>query len=319
MHTSALHMYSIGIAVENKPTDSRFLNVTPIELISALDGELNFNPVEEVFKGVNDKGEPYEVSVTTENSISCEWLPLGTNRFTPPDIRRGEYIEIFRLGDSDQFYWRCMGLRDNLRRLETVIYVFNASPDLNAEGIDPETCYFMEINTHQGQVTLSTSKANGEKATYRAQFNGNEGKFVIEDDIGNYIFLDSVERILTLFNVDETEIRLDKTNLFINVPEDTTMDVGQNVLLTVGGNITTIVKGDVETRVEGSITTQVDQDWNFTCGQTVTMDITTSMSLNVPNLSMSTDTTNISATAGITLQSGGTSFSVTPSGLAGVG
>ena len=46
MQMSQLRPYSIGVASENKPLDTRHLNVAPIEMLSALDGEIKFDPDE---------------------------------------------------------------------------------------------------------------------------------------------------------------------------------------------------------------------------------------------------------------------------------
>lgn len=244
MNVSQLTRYSIGIAAENKPLNSRELNATPVESLSALDGEINFNPTETTVVGTDTDGSRYEVTTTQDVTLTCEWLPLASNRVTPPDIRRGELVEIYRLADTDQYFWRCMGLRDHLRRLETAIYAFNASPNQNSPGLDPETCYFLEISAHRKVVTFSTSKANGEPYGYSFQVNTGEGNFVFEDDIGNNIYVNSGESLVELLNSSDTVLQLSKENIYGKANRDIrlqckdfTLTAGNNIAVEAGANI----------------------------------------------------------------------------------
>jgi hypothetical protein len=237
MQVSQLVPYSIGIAAENKPLNTRTLNVTPIEVLSALDGELNFNPTSTTSVGTDSAGNRYEVKATVDNTITAEWYPGNSNRVTPPDIRRGELIDIFRLADSDQYYWRCMGLRDDLRRLETVIFAFNGSPKEGGKGIDFDTCYFLEISTHKKLVTFQTSQANGEPFRYTFQINADEGRTVLTDDVGNYFELDSAKTNLRLENIDGTHLELNRKDIKGYAPNNIDLKADNNISLTAGKDI----------------------------------------------------------------------------------
>ncbi|MFO5736435.1 hypothetical protein, partial [Klebsiella pneumoniae] len=71
---------------------------------------------------------------------------------TPPVLMRGEKIAIYRLGDTSQFYWRSMGLSNDLRTLESVVYTFNASLSPGGAGKNFDTCYFMQVSAHVKHV-----------------------------------------------------------------------------------------------------------------------------------------------------------------------
>lgn len=238
MQISQLVPYSLGIAAENKPLTTRHLNITPTELLPALDGEINFNPTTETFSGVDSVGDPYEVSVNKDVSISAEWLPMGSNRVTPPDVRRGEPIMIYRLADSDRYYWQCMGLRDDLRRLETVILAINANPDPSSgRGIDVSECYFLEVSSHQKLITLGTSKANGEPFSYTMQLNTGSGEFTVEDDIGNHLYLNSGRAFWEMTNADGSYYQLDRQTINISAPTVINMEAGSSIILQAGDGI----------------------------------------------------------------------------------
>lgn len=238
MQASQLTLFSIGIAAENKPLDTRKLNVTPIESLPAIDGEINYSPTEHTSVGYDEEGNRYEVKATTDVSLTAEWMPGGTNRVTPPDIRRGELVEIWQVGDSDQYLWRCMGLRDDLRRLETVIFAFNASPNENSPGIDVSTCYFLEVSAHKKLVTFATSQANGEPFGYTMQFNTGSGQVTLEDTIGNSLHLDSGKVFWEMINSDGTLLQLDRKSIYAKADENIELRAGNDIYAEAGKNVT---------------------------------------------------------------------------------
>lgn len=221
--------YSLGVAAENKSLTSRHLAITPHEITPGLDGEISFNPEEKIFSGFDKDGNEYQTKVTEDSSITAEWIPFGSNRFIPPDVRRGEPVMIYRLADTDRYYWRCLGLRDDLRRLETVIYAFNANPDENANGISLDNCYYIEISTHQKLITLGTSQANGEPYGYAIQLDTGEGKFSLEDTLGNMMHLDTGRILWEFINAAETHVKLDKEHIYMFAHNSIEMEGSQLV------------------------------------------------------------------------------------------
>ena len=169
--TSQFKVYSYGIAADNKAISSKILNVSPIEIIPMADGELASNPNDVKSSGVDKDGNSYQSNITNDNVIECTWLPFGTNRVTAPDVRRGEPVLIWNYGNTDKYYWTSLGLADDLRRLETVVYAINGNPSTDSKEFDPEDHYFLETSTHSKQITLRTSNKNGEPFKYVFQFN----------------------------------------------------------------------------------------------------------------------------------------------------
>lgn len=229
MNASAFHLHSLGIAVENKPRASRSLNVLPSETANATDGEVKLNPIQETFKGTDSNGEAYQVKTTSERSLVCEWLPSEDNRATPPDIMRNEWIEIWRKGDSDEYYWRSMGIKNGLRALESAVYTYNASPNPAGGGVDFKTCYFLAFSAHDKHVTLGTSKANGEPYAYTFQINTGKGEVTLTDDIGNEFEVVSKENRLQFKNADGTLFKVERQHIDMVAAEYIQMKVGGTV------------------------------------------------------------------------------------------
>jgi hypothetical protein len=219
--SSAFKQYAFGKAANNKELNSNLLEVTPIEILPLLNGRLNTETEELTYEGVNAEGISEKLTINIKSSITCKWLQWGSNRDTAPDVRRGERIMIYRYADSvDQFYWVPTGLDEHLRRLETVVWLFSADPDgLSDEGKTAENSYSISVSTHSKQITIQTVKLNNEPYAYTIQINADYGALVFQDDVGNYIQLDSPETKITLMNADTTEVSLDKKNLYMYAPD----------------------------------------------------------------------------------------------------
>lgn len=242
---SKLRFYSLGIVAENKLLSSKDVEVTPVEEMPIMDGELAPVAVDYKSKAVDKLGSSYETIVETTTTIKAKWLPLGAgNRITAPDVRRGELVVLYKFGDTDQYFWTTQNEDLRLRKLETVIYAFSATSNESAE-MNAQTFYFFEISTHKKIITLHTSKDNGEPFGYDIQLDTGNGKLVITDDVGNYILLDSSQTRIQLKNVDGSEYDMVKTNLMVRVPQNITFHANHfivNAVTTING-FTTLTKG----------------------------------------------------------------------------
>lgn len=216
---SLFRLVSFAYAAENKALDSEYLEVVPIEINPFLNGDVLPNPTDLNSTGKDSQNNEYMVKVTSANSIKAKWLQWGSNRATPPDVMRGERILLYQYESTDNYYWISPGLDDHLRRLETVIYLYSATPAVNVDKRTPENCYCLEVSTHQKTITLSTSKANGEPYAYIAQINANEGTVTIADDSDNFIQLDSDERSIALTNQDQSLVKIDKKSIYLKAAD----------------------------------------------------------------------------------------------------
>ena len=243
MHISQLVPFAIGTAAENKKLRSHELIVLPQEVLPFVDGELKENPTPLEFSGTDSKGQAYQGKITTDNVIRALWLPESSNRVTSPDVRRGERIVLYRFGDSDQYYWRPMGLDDHLRKLETIIFAISATKDESKKTLDIESCYFVEMSSHTKQITVHTSKANGEAFAYDFQIDADLSKVLLTDDGGNYFLLDSANTHIRMENADGTYYELDKQKIKGYAPQTIDFIAGQRMSVTVGGTKMTWLPG----------------------------------------------------------------------------
>lgn len=240
---SKIRFYSLGIVGENKKLSSKEVEVTPIEEMPMLDGEIAPVATDYKAKAVDKLGSSYETTVQTTTTLKAKWLPIGAaNRISAPDVRRGEYVILYKFGDTDQYFWSTLNEDIKLRKLETVIYAFSGTTN-EASEINDKTYYFIEISTHKRLITLHTSKDNGEPFGYDIQLDTGNGKLVITDDAGNYVMLDSTLAQIMLRNVDESTFDMKGPNLSISIPK--TIDIKCNDFKLNTNNSTSIESGTV--------------------------------------------------------------------------
>lgn len=257
---SIFRLVSIGTSKENKPRNSFTLNVLMNEQAMATDGEIKFDPKEVVREWQDNVGTTHQVKTTQERSVPCEWLPSEDNRATPPDIMRNELVEVWRLGDSDKYYWRSLALKNGLRALESVVYTWNASPNPGGGGIDFDTCYFMAISAHDKQFTIGTSKANGEPNAWRLQFNTAQSEFTLTDQNGQEFEIVSSEKKLQLKNVDGTYIKIEGQEIEMSANAKITLKVGgTSYVMTPEGIVETTTKYELNATAQATFSSQLIQ------------------------------------------------------------
>lgn len=224
MGLSKLEVYSLGIVAANKELSSNTIEVTPIEQTTMVSGELTDNMDKQSAKGQDQYGRDYEVSATTTNTVKAKWLAIGCpNRVTPPDVRRGEQVVLYKFADTDEgIYWATWSQDMMSRRLETVTYAFSGTA-VEGVPVDASNTYYMEVSTHNGHVMLHTSQANGEFTTYDIVLDAKNGRFSIQDGIGNQFFLDSPSNQFHLENADGSFI--DVTKMAVKIFTSESVDI----------------------------------------------------------------------------------------------
>lgn len=210
---SLLKLYSIGIVAENKGRDTDWIKVVPIEIIPMVDGELDGTVTNASITGKDNIGVGYAAQVDASVTISARWFPEGnSNRITSPDVRKGEKVKIYRYGNTDDYRWTPINNDYNLRKLETVTYLFSGTKEENVES-NLDNSYYFQVSTHDKIVRLHTSNSNGEPFQYDIEINTGTGKLVITDDVGNYIAINSKQSQIEFKNKDNTKILLDKKDI----------------------------------------------------------------------------------------------------------
>jgi hypothetical protein len=216
--TSKLRYYSMGIVAANKVLSSKVIEVTPIEHLPFVNGQLTDTGTSVTSSGTDVNGVAYNTQVASSVTIQATWMPEGdSNRQTAPDVRRGEYVKLYQFADADQYYWTTSGLPAQ-RKLETVVHAYSGSSN-EKEDLSAKNSYYHEISTHTGTITLHTSKANGEFTTYDLQLNAAAGYFRFQDGLGNSLIIDSTQNMFQYQNTDGSILQILGTAMKFVAPD----------------------------------------------------------------------------------------------------
>ena len=279
--------YSIGIVAANKPLTSMEIEVTPREDLTMANGEVTDNLSTANSKGKDADGASFETTTRSSTTLSARWLPLGSNRKTAPDVRRGEKVMIWKFADADKYYWSSLEYNAKLRKLETVIFAISNTQDEDADA-DGDNTYFFEFSTHNKRVHLHTSVSDGEPFGYDFMFDTKNGSVTLKDTIDNLIHLDSAAKRIVLKNATGSYMDLFDKDLFINVV--------QHMVTKVGGDMTTIVTGKYSLKAEGGYMTETPK------ADFVTPTLSTSEDFNVCKNTQMVGTLNVGQEATISGQ-----------------
>ena len=273
--SSGLKLYSLGIVTKAKVRGDDFIEVTPIEDFSMDKGGLSPDSKEYKVSTPDQHGVSKPSSIKGGSVIKAKWVPFGhSNRETSPDVQPSETVILFRFADTSDYYWTTMMREPELRRLETVRYAFSNQPSGLAP-YDNDSSYWFEVNTADKTITLHTSDNDGEVVKYDIELDTRNGTLEIKDDLGNNIFLESVEGRLTTTTANEVIVNTQRfvinasQSIEFNTPtittnsESSTINASEhteNAASTVTGGLsvsgggagTASISGDVQ--VNGNIT-----------------------------------------------------------------
>jgi len=195
---SSLKFYCYGRAAADKdPADvksiedlnSRTLEVLPLEDAPLFVGEYNDQTQEITSTAYTQNGTAYTTSVSAACSVKAYWMDFNNpNRVAPPNVKKGEMIALYKLADSETYFWMTLGDDSYLRRCETAIFLFGADPN-NEPSLD--NAYYLLISGHFNKFILHTSANNGEVTTYDVAIEGKEGILHLRDGLGNEFLIDS--------------------------------------------------------------------------------------------------------------------------------
>ena len=264
----------VGVVLEDKNDGSKNILVHLQEEFPTAEGDISPLHTNTEYSGVDMHGVAYKHVLQSNTGIKAIWKETP-NRLTAPDVRAGQQVDIYQVGDGDMFYWEELGRTKNLKRAERALYGWNASgADITADdSVTDHNHYTMDVNAKGGNITLLTSKNNGEYCGYTIQLDTKNGHVLISDDIGN------------VFNLDSK-----KSNLLMQSAKGGTVSIkGPDVILqgkALIGNFETIslagktlIKGDTtingDTLLEGN--TQITKE-------TTTTNINNSGNINTSTL-----------------------------------
>jgi len=219
---SGFSIYSLGIVVKSDIADPDNIEVTPIERVSMVNGLLKdfskkFNVSLPDLQGIEQTAK-----LEGDAVLIAKWVPFGdSNRETAPNVQPSETVLLFTYADTQEFYWTTIFREPSLRRKERVVYAYS-NMESGTKAYDPNSSYWVLIDTLNKRIRLHTSSNDGEPTDYDITINTKEGIFTLEDELGNKIELNSVNGKLTA--VTKESIELTSKRITLNATEGVTVN-----------------------------------------------------------------------------------------------
>lgn len=248
---SVYRTVGVGRVDTNKIVElgKNIINVIPLEWLPMHDGEMTSTPTDMTFKTNDVDGVEKQGVIKTDMVIKADWMPNSTNRLSAPDVRRGERVEILQVGNSPEYYWRSMGMDDNLRKLETIIFGISATTNEGDTTLSPTNMYWIEFSSHTKKLAFSSAKANGEAFLYEMYFDMEASEVMITDDVGNFVNIQSLVNLIHLQNADGAFVKLDKRDIKAYAPNNIEAKADKDVNITAGNNMN--LKAGVQAMIDG--------------------------------------------------------------------
>lgn len=209
---SRIAPYSHGIVAEDKAPNTPWVEIIPVEYhfmqSSKVDAKIRSRDVEHL-----SANAPDTLKENTADTIRAKWMVYNSFQVTPPDVCKGDEVMIYRLGETDIYFWEDLNSA-NVKKLVNVIEAYPADPS-NQMADDLSNAYVWQVSTRDGLVQLRTSMANGEKCQFLFQFNPKDGTHNCTDHKGNKYWINSPENDVGLMNANGSKFNLNKEEGFM--------------------------------------------------------------------------------------------------------
>lgn len=168
------------------------------------------------------EGEEFKGYIDEYPSVRCYYL--GRRNATVPHITMGEQVLVYYHRGNQIFYWKELGRDNYLPRLEKYRLFVNdqqsvkKSADVNLKNENrpnDDNTYYLEFDTINKHIILSTSASDGERTRYWLKMNPKDMTFSIWDTDGNRIQIDSKQHRIYLRNREQSTV--DIHNQDINI------------------------------------------------------------------------------------------------------
>lgn len=185
-----LRRIATGVAAKHMKPDDIYLDVHVTELISDFD---------KVYSDDDDKKKPKKKTVLDSllgglergALIKCRHYNSGSNTISAPTVRRGETVEVYQYGDTDQYFWRPTTYETDVRGTESTVTVWSnidrSKKSNHLKKVTKDTSYYTVVDTKNKRVRIRTNKNDGEPAAWDIDLNTGKGLFRIENSSGDYI------------------------------------------------------------------------------------------------------------------------------------
>ena len=203
-----------GIVAQDKAAGSREILVHPQDTLPFATGELK-PKAQTVSVQTNDTHQGGATGQVTETNVVRAIFKGSTDSDMPPDIVKGEIVELTQDSNTGTLYWSASGRTTHERSRERK-EMRAANKEGYSKSLDDGNSYFIRINTlTTKEIRLQTTKSDGEEFAYTIVINPSESKIQICDNENNEITIESKDEHVFMRNKSESIVDICKENIVI--------------------------------------------------------------------------------------------------------
>lgn len=171
------------------------------------------------------------VGEATESNVVRAVYKGSTDSDMPPDVVKGEMVEITQDANTSTLYWSASGRTTSNRSRERK-EMRAANQEGYVKNLDDGNSYFIRIDTlTTKEIRLQTCMSDGEKFAYTIVINPAESKLSICDNENNEICIDSQEEHIFVRNKSESIIDIMKKNITIGCHENLILKAEKQIVM----------------------------------------------------------------------------------------
>jgi len=280
---SVITFYSKGVVVFDNATNEEVISIFPVEKLT------------ESEKGSLDKIDTLDVKVPTEvgdvnitlkrsKSIKATWRSMGNyNRLTPPTISKGEFVDIYRVGNSDIFYWETCENNPTLRKEELVTYAWAIKDKIDEEETI-DNMFYMTVDGKNKTFKFYMSDMYGSVTDYSLIFDALNGYIELIDGNGNFIKLETMDDLLKIFLNKELNIETGE-NIIVKNGKLISIENGEDIIIKNGNDLT--IENGNNIKIENGNNIDISSGNNINVDATnITVTGSSKVSVSAPNLEL---------------------------------
>lgn len=210
-----INFLGVGTVANTKQTNTHEVFVYVPGLFPMSEGGVQAQSEEVQKTSLNSHNERVSSNTLQGNTVLCTWKDFGSsNRITPPDVREGSKVAVYTATGGNEYYWTQHGLNAETMRLETVMFGWQANPNLDENTpFDINNFYTVNVSTHEGKVNFRTSQMNGEATIFELLFDTMKGKFMLGGKEKNFLVFDDIGHSFTYTNPEGSVFQVNKENI----------------------------------------------------------------------------------------------------------
>lgn len=272
-----------GKVIEHKKLGSNDIEVIPFDEQPHQQGALVADIETTTATGTDARGATYSSTMSTSKAITATWKGNGDNRVTAPDVRRGEWVELYVYHDTQKVYWQAVSGDHGKRRKEKVTHRFSMTDDENTGELDDDNSISVDHDGENGMTTIKVPSVGG-KAPVTFQMNSKQGTACMLVGEGNFVQIEQEGDVITSQNAAGSYAIIEGDDIRTNCAKKKTYTTGTTQWTNEGEY--KLDTGSLSVNSAGVISYVAASGVNITSMTTMTLAATAGVTISAPSIGL---------------------------------